>query len=101
VVRPKGSTDRFSLENAAAFLETHFERIEMHTLPGTLRFPAAQPFVDYYASTRALTMQPDHTEAEWQAILDFVRAETEAVIARQGYYDVTKIAAAIVCFKGD
>ena len=99
--KPDALTHRFSLENGAAFLEPHFARIEVHTLPGTLRFPTAQPFVDYFASTRALTMPPDHTDAEWQAVLDFVRAEAEAVIARQGRFDVTKITGAVVGVKGD
>jgi SAM-dependent methyltransferase len=93
-------TTRFSLENGAAFLEPHFDRLETHTLPGTLRFPEAQPFVDYFASTRELIMCPEHTDAEWHAILDFVRAEAEAIIARQGHLDVTKITGAIVAFKG-
>ncbi len=47
-----------------------FDRVEVHALPGTLRFPTAQPFMDYFASSRALIMDPDHTEAEWQAILE-------------------------------
>lgn len=94
-------TDRFSLENGVAFCEPHFNQLETHTLPGTLRFPTAQPFVDYFASSRALTMRPDHTGAEWLAVLDFVRAETEAIIVDQGYFDVTKITGAIVGVKGD
>ena len=70
--------------------------MQTYTLPGTLRFPTAQPFVDYFASARAMTMLPGHNDAEWHAILDFVRAEAEAVIARQGYFDVTKITGAVV-----
>ena len=100
MTNPDTLTHRFSLENGAAFLDPHFVRIEVHTLPGTLRFPTAQPFVDYFASTRALTMSPDHTDAEWQAVLDFVRAEAEAVIAHQGRFDVTKITGAVVGVKG-
>jgi len=100
VAQPEMVTDRFCLENAGAILEPYFGRVETCTLPGMLRFPVAQPFVDYFASSRALTMRPDHTDAEWQAILDFVRAETEAVIARQGHFDVTKITGAIVGIKG-
>jgi len=87
---------RFPLENAASFVEPHFERVETHILRGTLRFPTAQPFVDYFASSRAMLMCPDHTDAEWQAILEFVQAETESVIARQGHFDVTKITGAVV-----
>jgi len=101
LIKPDALTHRFSLENGAAFLEPHFARIEVHTLPGTLRFPTAQPFVDYFASTRALSMPPGHTEAEWQAVLDFVRAEAEAVVARQGHFEVTKITGAVVGVKGD
>ena len=74
--------------------------METHILPGTLRFPTAQPFVDYFASSRALAMRPGHTEAEWQAVLDFVRGEVEAVIAREGHFDVTKTTGAIVGVKG-
>ena len=101
MTQPDAVTHRFSLENGPAFLEPHFARVEVHTLPGTLRFPAAQPFVDYFASTRALTMPPGHTDAEWQAVLDFVRAEAEATTDQQGRLDVTKITGAIVGVKGD
>ncbi len=95
------STGRFALENGAAFLRPYFGRVETHTLPGTLRFPTAQPFVDYVASARALIMRPGHREAEWQAVLDFCRAEAQAVIARAGHFDVTKITGAIVGRKED
>ena len=101
MTKPNTVTHRFSLENGPAFLEPHFARVEVHTLPGTLRFPNAQPFVDYFASTRALTMPPGHTDAEWQAVLDFVRAEAEAIIDQQGRLDVTKVTGAIVGIKGD
>jgi SAM-dependent methyltransferase len=100
MAEPGTGAARFALENGPAFLEPYFDRVELRTLPGTLRFPHAQPFVDYFASSRALTMGPDHTDAEWQAVLDFVRAESEAVIARQGYFDVTKLAGAIIGLKG-
>jgi ubiquinone/menaquinone biosynthesis C-methylase UbiE len=93
-------TDRFSLENGAAFLEPYFGRVETHTLRGILRFPAAEPFLAYFASSRAMLMRPDHSDAEWQAVADFVRAETEAVLARDGRFDVTKIAGALVGMKG-
>jgi SAM-dependent methyltransferase len=93
-------TDRFSLENGPSFLEPHFDLVETHTLPGILRFPTAQPLVDYFASSRALTMRPGHSEAEWQAVLDFVRAATEEVIAREGHFDMTKLTGAIVAIKG-
>jgi len=101
LIKPDALTHRFSLENGAAFLEPYFARIEVHTLPGMLRFPTAEPFVDYFASTRALSMPPGHTEAEWQAVLDFVRAEAEAFVARQGHFEVTKITGAVVGVKGD
>jgi SAM-dependent methyltransferase len=99
--RPDNPTRRFCLENAPAFLEPHFTRTEVYTLPGMLRFPTAQPFIDYFASSRALSMPPGHTEAQWQAVLDFVRAEAEAIIAQQGHFDVTKITGAVVGVKGD
>lgn len=89
----------FSLEHGGESLARHFARVDTHVLPGTLRFPEAQPFVDYFASTRDLTMLPDHTEAEWLAVLDFVRAEAETIITRQGHLDVTKITGALVAFK--
>lgn len=98
---PEMITSAFALENGPAFLEPYFQQVEVHTLPGTLRFPTAQPFVDYFASSRALTMPPGHTDAEWQAVLDFVQAETEQVVARQGHIDVTKITGAIVGVRGD
>ncbi len=101
MAKPDTITHRFSLENGTAFLRPRFARIEVHTLPGTLRFPTAQPFVDYFASTRALSMPPDHTDAEWEAVLDFVRAEAEAVVAREGRLDVTKITGAVVGVRGD
>lgn len=99
--QPELTTERFSLENAESFLGRFFERVESHILRGTLRFPAAEPLVDYFASSRAMIMNPDHTDAEWQAVLAFVRAEVEKVIARQGHFDVTKITGAVVGVKGD
>ena len=101
MTKPDTVTHRFSLENGPAFLDPHFARVEVHTLPGTLRFPTAQPFIDYFASTRALTMPPGHTDAEWQEVLDFVRAETEAIVHRLGRLDVTKVTGAIVGIRGD
>jgi ubiquinone/menaquinone biosynthesis C-methylase UbiE len=100
MTEPEMSTARFSLEDAAAYLRPHLERVESRTLPGKLRFPTAQPFVDYFASSRAMTMHPNHTDAEWQAVLDFVRAEVEAAIARVGHFDITKITGAVVGTKG-
>jgi hypothetical protein len=92
--------ERFSLENGTAYVRTHFDRVEVRTLPGTLRFPCAEPFVEYFVSTRAFTMEPGHTEADWQAVVDFVRAEAEAIIACQGCLDVTKLTGAILAVKG-
>ena len=92
-------TNRFSLEGGPAFLAPHFAAVETHTLRGILRFPAAQPFVDYVDSARADTMRPGHTDAEWQAILDLIRAEAEAHIARHGCLDVTKISGALTAVK--
>jgi SAM-dependent methyltransferase len=97
---PDRATGRFTLENGATFLQPHFSRVEVCTLPGTLRFPAAQPYMDYFASARALMMRPGHTDAEWQAVLTYVQAEVETVIAAQGHFDVTKIAGALVGQKG-
>ena len=97
---PDRATGRFTLENGATFLQPHFSQVEVHTLPGTLRFPAAQPYMDYFASARALMMLPGHTDAEWQAVLAYVQAEVEAVITAQGHFDVTKMAGALVGFKG-
>jgi SAM-dependent methyltransferase len=100
LANPQRPTAPFSLEEGPAYLEPHFDRVETHALPGTLRFPTAQPFVDYFASARALVMRPGHSDAEWQEVLDFVQAGTEAVIARQGHFDVTKLTGAIVGRKG-
>jgi SAM-dependent methyltransferase len=101
MAKPDTLTHRFCLENGPAFLEPHFARVEVHTLPGMLRFPTAQPFMDYFASARALSMHPGHTEADWQAVFDFMRAEAEAIVAQQGRFDVTKITGAVVGVKGD
>jgi len=92
-------TNRFSLEGGPGFLASHFDRVETHTLRGTLRFPTAQPFIDYVASARADTMRPGHTDAEWQAILAMIRTEAEAHITHHGHLDVTKIAGALVAVK--
>ena len=97
---PDRATGRFTLENGMSFMRPYFDQVEVHTLPGTLRFPTAQPFMDYFASARALMMRPKHTAAEWQAVLAYVRAEVEAVIAVQGYFDVTKVTGALVGRRG-
>jgi SAM-dependent methyltransferase len=101
LTNPEMITSAFALENGPAFLEPYFAQVEVHTLPGILRFPTAQPLMDYFASSRALIMPPDGTDAEWEAVLDFVRAEAEQVVARQGHFDVTKITGAIVGVKKD
>jgi SAM-dependent methyltransferase len=100
MTKPKTYVGRFALENGPDYLQRHLKRVETHVLPGTLRFPTSQPFVDYFASSRALAMRPGHTDAEWQAVLDFVQDEVEAVIAREGHFDVTKTTGAIVGVKG-
>jgi SAM-dependent methyltransferase len=92
-------TRRFCLENAPSYLEPYFERVVTHTLAGTLRFPEPQPFVDYFASTRALTMCAGHSDEEWAAILDFVQNEAAAIIAHQGHLDVAKLTGAVVGVK--
>lgn len=97
---PGTTSSRFNSENAPQFLEPHFRQIEQHTLTGTLRFPSAQPFVAYFASGRDLIMHPDHSEMEWQAVLDFVQARAEEIIAGQGCLDITKITGAITGRKG-
>jgi SAM-dependent methyltransferase len=91
---------RFSLENGASFLTPYFAHVETHRLPGTLRFPEAEPLVGYFASTRALTLRPGHTESEWQAILKFVRARVQDTIDRDGHFDVGKLTGAFVGRKG-
>jgi hypothetical protein len=99
MVEPERITDRFSLENAPALLKNHFDRVEVHLLHGTFRFPSAQPFVDYFASSRAMTMRPGHSQEEWLAIVDFMRAGAQAAIDHQGHFDVTKITGAITGLK--
>jgi SAM-dependent methyltransferase len=95
-VLPQSIPERFSLENAPDYLSPHFAQIETHTLPGTLRFPSAQPLIDYFASSRGLTMRPGHTVTQWEAVLDFVRGRIESVIAREGCFDVNKVTGATV-----
>jgi SAM-dependent methyltransferase len=96
MARPEWSVERFCLENAPSFLEPYFESVATTPLRGTLRFPEAQPLVEYFASSRSLTMHPRHSEADWQAVLDFVRAEAQAAIDRRGCFDVAKVTGAIV-----
>lgn len=100
-VLPQERPERFSLENGGSYLSRHFVRLESHTLPGTLRFHSAQPLVDYFASSRALTMRPGHTEAQWQAVIEFVRSEIETVIAQRRWFDVSKLTGALVGLKRD
>ena len=89
-------TDRFSVENASAFLEHYFDALKAHILRGTLRFPSAQPLLEYFASQRSMIMRDDHTHSEWEAVLDFVRIEAESVIACAGHFDISKITGALV-----
>jgi ubiquinone/menaquinone biosynthesis C-methylase UbiE len=95
MLEPTSANSRFSLENAASFLEPQFSHVEQDTLTGILRFPRAEPFVAYVASGRDLIMHAGHTEAEWHAVLDFVRAAAAEIIAKQGCLDVTKITGAV------
>lgn len=99
--RPGGIISRFSLENGTELLQPHFQELEVRTLPGLLRFPTAQPLVDYFASYGATDMRPGYTQQEWHAVLDFVRFEIETTIRRQGHFDVTKVTGAIVGIRGN
>jgi hypothetical protein len=56
--------------------------------------------MDYFASSRSLIVHPDQTEAEWQAILDFVRADVEGTMAHETRHDMTKLCCAFVAVKG-
>jgi SAM-dependent methyltransferase len=94
--RQERITDRFSLENASDFLEPYFHALKAYILRGTLRFPSAQPLLDYFASHRSMTMRDDHTDSDWEAVLGFVRIEAESVIADAGHFDVSKITGALV-----
>jgi ubiquinone/menaquinone biosynthesis C-methylase UbiE len=100
-VLPQKAPERFSLENAPAYLSRHFAHLETHTLAGILRFPRSQPLVDYFASTRSLTMHPGHTDAQWEAVLEFVRGMIEPEITHNGYFDVQKLTGAVVGVKRD
>jgi SAM-dependent methyltransferase len=99
VHRPENIIERFSLENGPALLQTHLQQVEVHALPGLLRFPTAEPLLEYFASHRALDMRQGYTQQEWQAVLDFVRSEVETVIRQRGHFDITKITGAIVGVK--
>jgi hypothetical protein len=101
IERRERVTDRFSLENAPDFLRPYFSAVQAHILRGTLRFPSAQPLLDYFASHRALTMRGGHTDSEWDAVLDFVQTEVESVIARTGHFDVSKTTGALVGVRRD
>ncbi len=98
-VLPQNTAARFSLENAPDYLSPHFAQIETHTLPGILRFPRAQPLVDYFASSRSLTMRPGHTAAQWKAVLEFFRGRIESVIALNACFDVNKVTGAVMGVK--
>lgn len=92
---------RFTLENATDILSPHLRDLEIHILPGTLRFPTAEPLMAYFASMRSLIMESEHAESEWQAVLAYVHEEVAAVITREGRFDVTKVTGAIVGVKGN
>jgi ubiquinone/menaquinone biosynthesis C-methylase UbiE len=92
-------TERFNLENGAAFLKAHFGQVDVHKLTGKLRFPAAKPFVDYFASQRSLVARRGHSDEEWLALLEFIQAEVDSIIARLGHFDVSKLSGAFVAVK--
>jgi hypothetical protein len=43
-----------------------------------------------------MIMTPEHTEAQWASVVDFVRSEVENVIKLKGKFDLSKIAGALV-----
>ncbi len=96
---PRRIRDRFTLENAPGFLKPYFAGVQAHILRGTLRFPSSQPLVDYFASQRSVSMSDDHTDGEWDAVLDYVGTEVESVIAHRGHFDISKITCALVGIK--
>lgn len=85
----------FTLENGAAFLQRHFTRVERIDLPGALVFPAAQPVVDYVAtSPRFVGGFEAADDQPWQILRELVEAE----IAAKGAFRVNKLTGVFRCW---
>ena len=79
--------DRFGLENGGAQLAAAFEHVRRDDYPDGLWVTEAEPVAAYLASWGAV--EP--------GVLDRVRDEVAAVIAREGGYRVTKASGVFIC----
>lgn len=88
----------FTVENGAELLRHHFERVELQKLVSALVFPAAQPVLDYLATSPAfyLGLLPEEMEAgrAWQILRELL----EEQIAQDGAFRVNKLSGVFTCW---
>ncbi|MDT8306696.1 MAG: methyltransferase domain-containing protein [Anaerolineae bacterium] len=91
----------FTVENGAELLSRHFDRVELQKLASALVFPAAQPVLDYLATSPRfyLGLLPEEVEEgrAWQVLRDLVEAE----IAHHGAFRVNKLSGVFICWNGE
>jgi SAM-dependent methyltransferase len=85
-------SERFSLENGAAFLAAAFDDVQTLRFDGELRVPAVEPVSRYVASMMTWADDPDASSA--MARID---AEVAAAIARDGVFRVRTLVGVFVC----
>ena len=88
--RPLRLMVAFTMEGGEPVLRTAFDSIERHEFTGALDVTDAQAVVDYVGSVREVYGLDD-------AGLEAVRHEVQAVIDRDGAFEITNTSGAFVC----
>lgn len=85
--------DRFSGDNAEAFLGGSFDQVERHDVDSTLVVPAVEPILRYVASTRSTREFALPSGVTWDAVIAEVeRMVAETITARQAFHIRTSVA---------
>lgn len=92
---------RFTLENGAVLLRRYFSHVQRDDIVSALVFPAAQPVLDYLATSPRfyLGIVPEEIEESqaWQVIHDLVEEE----ITEHGAFRVRKLAGVFCCWNDE
>ena len=94
--RYRPGTDRFNLDNGAAFLATCFD-VERHDLHNRLSVPDPGPLLRYVETVRPFFEARAFTDASWSSILAAFERRVAAVIEAEGTWTDVTHAGVFVC----
>ncbi|MEW9532850.1 methyltransferase domain-containing protein [Microbispora sp. NPDC049125] len=91
---------RISLANGEEYLRRHFANVELRTWQDQLRFASAEAFMAFYSAHNyccAASEPGDLGENFFEELHTRARARVEDVIARDGYFALTKFTGSFIC----